>query len=170
MYAEYRARVLNDPLATPEEVRNLGHLDALRHINCPAFLWWKAAATYPLEAQASPLYSLFMLESPERWVELEHRHRDAWIDAWIKFNLCRWNLFLRHCIVRVPYAPVIPDHIATWIAAQRLAAAVAQAETGWPNYLVAFNSQRGDEWDAVWNRERAWQWALIQQIEKGLVC
>jgi hypothetical protein len=169
MQPRHRDLILNDPLATPEEVRSLGNLVALQHLNCPAAFWWQMAALYPLEAQKSPLYPLLMLEEPDRWVELEKQHVDSWIDAWLKFNAARERHFLAKCAARVPHFAEQRVNFEAWIMAQRFAAAVAREETGLPNYHVALGSQRGEEWDAVWDRERRWQWGIIQQIDRGEV-
>jgi len=73
-----REEIQADPQATEEEIRWLSWKDnvaALQHPNCPAPLWWRIAEVHPVEAMASVLYPLMLIESPERWAEQERDYR-----------------------------------------------------------------------------------------------
>jgi len=56
-----------NPLASPFAIGLLTELEQLVHPNCPTERWWHLAAFHPEEAQASPLFALLTLETPERW-------------------------------------------------------------------------------------------------------
>ena len=89
-----------DPLALPEEIAQLSAMEQLAHPNCPEALWWALAVKHPLEAEASSLYSLLTLESPERWVQLENDNMGKWIGR----EASDWLLFGADCAEHVlPY-------------------------------------------------------------------
>src|SRR5574342_476232 len=52
--------------------------------HCPTEIWWELAGKYPIEAKASPLFGLLILESPERWKTVEEKHIATWIEEGIK--------------------------------------------------------------------------------------
>jgi len=74
--------MLANPTTDPEIVRRLAikhPRQAIQHPNCPTDLWWKLAATFPIEAKASVLFPLLTLEAPERWLQLEQKKIWDWI-------------------------------------------------------------------------------------------
>ncbi len=69
--------IKEDPLSCGTDIRWLWTqepISALQHPNCPTDLWWELAVDYPIEAQASLLYPLLTLESPERWEKLVQKY------------------------------------------------------------------------------------------------
>jgi len=84
--ARLPAEIIADPMATAAEILSLSYqkpLEALRHPNCPVSFWWELAEKWPIEAQASVLYSLFTLEEPSRWAELEKQYAASWVGKMI---------------------------------------------------------------------------------------
>ena len=76
------ADIKADPQATAEEVQSLSNKEPLAaavHPNCPEKLWWYLAERHPVEALANPASQLFLLESPERWAEMEAKQSIYWI-------------------------------------------------------------------------------------------
>jgi len=76
--AQFICRELNRIIANPQAsaadidyLRAFNEIRALHHPNCPAALWWQLAATHPVSAKASPLFSLLTLEDPAQWLLLE---------------------------------------------------------------------------------------------------
>jgi hypothetical protein len=102
---ERRLRIESDLNASADDLLWLKEQDpiaALSHPNCPAVLWWQLAAKHPLEAQASVLYRLIMLESPERWRLLEEDNIDSWIRSLCeRLTPQKQSLFAADCVERV---------------------------------------------------------------------
>jgi len=81
------AEILADPRALAEEIQALSEdspIAALQHPNCPQDLWWSLADLFPAEAQGSLAGQLFLLEEPERWLDLEARLVPKWIKERIR--------------------------------------------------------------------------------------
>ena len=95
-----REEIKADPLALPQEIARLSETEQIAHPNCPEALWWALAVKHPLEAEASSLYALLTLESPERWVQLENDNMGKWIGR----EASDWLLFGVDCAEHVlPY-------------------------------------------------------------------
>ncbi len=47
--------------------------------HCPPGIWYQTARFHPLEAMASPLYSIFLLEDPSQWLNLERKNAQFWM-------------------------------------------------------------------------------------------
>lgn len=99
-------RIAQNPQASAEEVQFLCRtypLTALAHPNCPIDLWWILARMHPVEATLSPLYPLVLLESPEKWEQLEknfaRRARKAYLE-WPDPTLAQ-RLWVLDCVARV---------------------------------------------------------------------
>jgi len=108
--ARTRKSILADPLATEEEIRELPGKDAMTHPNCPPDLWWRMAAIRPIEAMKSPAYDLMMLESPERWVEIEKERVLSWVENFTKdLSAKDARLFAADCAEHVLPAWVFVD-------------------------------------------------------------
>ncbi len=107
MTRESFVAIKNDPQASEEEVVWLCGVDpiaALQHPNCPRLLWWDLAAEHPLEARASPLWQLFLLEAPGQWQTLVRERIDQWIAADIvAMTQQQRHLFAADCAERVLY-------------------------------------------------------------------
>jgi len=95
-------KAIGDPLASAGEVGELPALEALAHPNCPVEMWWKIAASNPVEAMRSVLYPLMLLATPERWVAMEEAHLRTWIEKAVRsLPLTAQHLFVCECIERV---------------------------------------------------------------------
>jgi len=95
-------KAIGDPLASAGEVGELPALEALAHPNCPVEMWWKIAASNPVEAMRSVLYPLMLLATPERWVAMEEAHLRTWIEKAVRgLPLKEQHLFVCDCIERV---------------------------------------------------------------------
>ena len=100
--AAERESIKADPLATEEAVRRLSVSEALQHPNCPVDLWWQLASRQPIDAMASPLYALLMLESPERWEEREKTFRHVWTKNAVKsLSTPQQHLYAADCAQHV---------------------------------------------------------------------
>jgi len=97
--------IVNDPLATAEDVEYLRAHDetkALQHPNCWPKLWWFLAAAQPIAAQQSVLYELMLLENPGGWEQLEKKYAEFWIHQAIdEMPLQERHLFAADCAERV---------------------------------------------------------------------
>jgi len=82
---------------------------------CPTEQWWSMAAKYPLEAEASVLFPLLTLESPERWKKLEAANIGKWISRTMRrIGKRRRCLFACDCAERALLAvktSVIPSMV-----------------------------------------------------------
>jgi len=106
--------ILADPCATYDELtwlRTKGGFgrDVLGHPNCPPEHWWELAVFYPVEALTSVTGSLFLLESPERWAEIESKH----VTVWLEGGLNRLSLHQQHLFAAEMAEMVLPmfDHL-----------------------------------------------------------
>ena len=57
-------------------------LSAIGHPECHTEIWWQLAVNHPFSAIQSPLYPLFLLENPGRWMDLVKKYADIWIRRW----------------------------------------------------------------------------------------
>lgn len=94
-------RLIPDPMASAAEIIALSKknpLEALRHPNCPVELWWELAAKHPTEAQQSLLYPLLTLEEPERWLTVEDKYVEGWVNTAIDtLSFSSGHLFAADC-------------------------------------------------------------------------
>ena len=77
-------------------------LPKLQNVETPMEEWWEAASYCPKEAMESPLYDLFLLESPDRWILMEQQTSAAWTDRY--FASLSWekkHLFVADCAEHV---------------------------------------------------------------------
>jgi hypothetical protein len=103
------AVILLDPSATYDELtwlRTKGGFgrDVLGHPNCPPDHWWELAVFYPMEALTSTAGALFLLESPERWTEIERKH----VLVWLEGGLGRLSLHQQHLFAAEMAEMVLP--------------------------------------------------------------
>ena len=64
--------------------------------------WWELAERHPLEAQASALYWMLTLESPERWEKLQRQNIGNWVEeATERLPFRERELFAADCAERV---------------------------------------------------------------------
>ena len=103
--ARDREEVMDDPMATQEEIKSLRRKDplaALHHPNCPEELWWQLAGKYPLEAHESLMWGLNQLANPERWREIEKKKVGEWIRSYSqKLSHPAQRLFVADCAEHV---------------------------------------------------------------------
>ena len=163
-----RQSILGDPLASESEIQSLDPMDALGHPNCPPDLWWEIAADYPLKAQASLLYPLLTLENPGWWGQMEHRHRDRWIDTWImEQEKTLAQRFIDECRAHVQYPSKQLHELSVYVSVRHFAYNATAHATRFTHRDAAILHGRDDEWDAAWNEERCWQWQLVQEYHRG---
>lgn len=97
--------ILADPLASAAEIKALSAWSpatALRHPNCPQELWWALAESYPFEAPNTPAGFLFLLEEPDRWIEMESRLAEHWIIIFLdQLPSGKLHLFAADCAAHV---------------------------------------------------------------------
>jgi len=97
--------VKQDPMATPAQIEALRKRDpraAIAHPDCPIELWWDLAKAYPMEAEASLLFPILTLESPERWHVMQRKHIGDWITRAIKaMSVRQGQIFAADCLEHV---------------------------------------------------------------------